>query len=194
MKTTVIGAGAWGTALAKVAHTNGGEVCLWGRDAGTLAALGQAGRNERYLPGIDLPRDLPTEVDLARAVDGAGCVVLAVPSGAFREVTARLAQFDGVAVSVTKGIEFESGLTMVGMLLALDPLMDDGTVIAEIIATHRAQGKAPLKAAVDAVREGLRELLRLSCALQPHTCNATGARPARQAAALAQQAPKVVLA
>ncbi|MEE2947443.1 MAG: NAD(P)H-dependent glycerol-3-phosphate dehydrogenase [Verrucomicrobiota bacterium] len=122
MKTTVIGAGAWGTALAKVVHTNGGEVCLWGRDAGTLAALGQAGRNEHYLPGIDIPRDLPTEADLARAVDGAGCVVLAVPSRAFREVTARLAQFDGLAVSVTKGIEFESGLTMVGILGETMPL------------------------------------------------------------------------
>ncbi|HIM23010.1 MAG TPA: glycerol-3-phosphate dehydrogenase, partial [Verrucomicrobia bacterium] len=47
MKTAVIGAGAWGTALAKVVHLNGGEVCLWGRDADALAALGQAGRNER---------------------------------------------------------------------------------------------------------------------------------------------------
>ena len=122
MKTTVIGAGAWGTALAKVAHANGGEVCLWGRDAGALATLGQAGCNERYLPGIDLPRDLPTESDLAKAVDGAGCVVLAVPSRAFREVTGRLAQFDGVAVSVTKGIEFETGLTMGGILGETMPL------------------------------------------------------------------------
>ncbi|SVC49665.1 uncharacterized protein METZ01_LOCUS302519, partial [marine metagenome] len=91
----VIGAGAWGTALAKVVHLNGGDVYLWGRDPEALAALGQAGRNERYLPGVDLPADLPTEADLAKAVDGAGCVVLAIPSRAFREVTARLAKFDG---------------------------------------------------------------------------------------------------
>ena len=116
MKTAVIGAGAWGTALAKVAHSNGGDVCLWGRDADALAALGREGRNERYLPGVELPRDLPTEADLVKAVDGAGCVVLAVPSRAFREVIARLAKFDGVAVSVTKGIEFETGLTMHGIL------------------------------------------------------------------------------
>ena len=122
MKTAVIGAGAWGTALAKVAHSNGGDVCLWGRDAGALAALGQAGRNERYLPGVDLPRDLPTEADLAKAVDGAGCVVLAIPSRAFREVTARLPEFDGVAVSVTKGIEFDTGLTMGGVLGETMPL------------------------------------------------------------------------
>ena len=116
MKITVIGAGAWGTALAKVAHANGGEVCLWGRDAAALALLGQTGRNERYLPGVELPHDLPTETDLAKAVDGAGCVVLAVPSRSFREVTNRLVKFEGVAVSVTKGIEFESGLTMGGIL------------------------------------------------------------------------------
>ena len=122
MKTAVIGAGAWGTALAKVAHSNGGDVCLWGRDADALAALGREGRNERYLPGVELPRDLPTEADLVKAVDGAGCVVLAVPSRAFREVTARLAKFDGVAVSVTKGIEFETGLTMGGILGETMPL------------------------------------------------------------------------
>ncbi len=122
MKTAVIGAGAWGTALAKVAHSNGGDVCLWGRDADALAALGREGRNERYLPGVELPRDLPTEADLVKAVDGAGCVVLAVPSRAFREVIARLAKFDGVAVSVTKGIEFETGLTMGGILAETMPL------------------------------------------------------------------------
>ena len=121
MKPAVIGAGAWGTALAKVAHSNGGDVCLWGRDADALAALGQAGRNERYLPGVDLPADLPTESDLAKAVDGAGCVVLAIPSRAFREVTARLGKFDGVAGSVTKGIEFETGLTMGGILAETMP-------------------------------------------------------------------------
>ena len=38
LKTAVIGAGAWGTALAKVVHLNGGDVCLWGRDPDALAA------------------------------------------------------------------------------------------------------------------------------------------------------------
>lgn len=122
MKTAVIGAGAWGTALAKVAHSNDGDVCLWGRNADALAALGREGRNERYLPGVELPRDLPTEADLAKAVNGAGCVVLAVPSRAFREVATRLAKFDGVAVSVTKGVEFETGLTMGGILGETMPL------------------------------------------------------------------------
>ena len=122
MKTAVIGAGAWGTALAKVVHSGGGDVCLWGRDVEALATLGQVGRNERYLPGIDLPADLPTQASLSKAVDGAGCVVLAIPSLAFREVTARLSKFDGVAVSVTKGIEFETGLTMGGILGKTMPL------------------------------------------------------------------------
>ena len=122
MKTAVIGAGAWGTALAKVVHSGGSDVCLWGRDVEALATLGQAGRNERYLPGIDLPADLPTQASLSKAVDGADCVVLAIPSRAFREVTARLSKFNGVAVSVTKGIEFETGLTMGGILGKTMPL------------------------------------------------------------------------
>ena len=134
MKTAVIGAGAWGTALAKVAHSNGGDVCLWGRDTDALSEISQAGRNERYLLGITLPADLPTESDLPKAVDGAGCVVLAIPSRAFREVTARLAKFDGVAVSVTKGIEFETGLTMGGILGETMPLAKVAALSAPTLA------------------------------------------------------------
>ncbi len=116
MKTTVLGAGAWGTALARLVHVAGGKVCLWGRDGEALAKLTETGRNERYLSGIELPLGIPTEPNLDTAIAGAACIVLALPSKAFRAVTTRLAKFDGVAVSVTKGIEFDTGLTMGGIL------------------------------------------------------------------------------
>lgn len=122
MKTTVLGAGAWGTALARLVHVAGGKVCLWGRDGEALAKLTETGRNERYLPGIELPVGIPTEPNLDTAIAGAGCIVLALPSKAFRDVTTRLAKFDGVAVSVTKGIEFDTGLTMGGILGETMPL------------------------------------------------------------------------
>ena len=54
MKTTVLGAGAWGTALAKVLRENGNAVTLWDIDPVTLDEL-RRGRNERYLPGVALP-------------------------------------------------------------------------------------------------------------------------------------------
>ena len=89
MKITVLGAGAWGTALAKVLHENGNAVTLWDIAHRTLEEI-QRGRNERYLPGVTLPTDWKAEADFAKAVAGAECVVLAIPSQAFRQVATKL--------------------------------------------------------------------------------------------------------
>ncbi len=120
MRITVLGAGAWGTALAKILHENGNHVTLWDITASALAEI-QRGRNERYLPGVTLPTDWKTEADFKRAIGGAECVVLAVPSQAFREVAAKLKGHPGIFVSVTKGIEFVTGDTMSRILRELAP-------------------------------------------------------------------------
>jgi glycerol-3-phosphate dehydrogenase (NAD(P)+) len=111
MKVTVLGAGAWGTALAKVLHENGNAVTLWDINAETLDEV-RAGRNERYLPGVRLPVDWKVENEFERAVSGRECLVMAVPSQSFRQVATRLKPYPALLVSVTKGIEFESGQTM----------------------------------------------------------------------------------
>jgi len=48
VKVTVLGAGAWGTALAKILHQSKQAITLWGHDAHHLDELARAGRNERY--------------------------------------------------------------------------------------------------------------------------------------------------
>ena len=111
MRVTVLGAGAWGTALAKILQENGNAVTLWDKNAASLAEI-QNGRNEKYLPGVVLPTDWKTQTDFKSAIGGAECVVLAIPSQAFREVSAKLKGHPGIFVSVTKGIEFETGDTM----------------------------------------------------------------------------------
>lgn len=111
MKITMLGAGAWGTALAKVLHENGNSVTLWDINAEALKEI-QNGRNEKLLPGVMLPKDWKTETDFAKAVGGAECVVLAIPSQFFRSVAAKLKGHPAIFVSVTKGIEFETGDTM----------------------------------------------------------------------------------
>jgi glycerol-3-phosphate dehydrogenase (NAD(P)+) len=111
MRITVLGAGAWGTALAKILQENGNAVTLWDLNAATLDEL-QRGGNERYLPGVALPTDWKTEADFKKAIGGAECVLLAIPSQAFREVAMKLKGHPGIFVSVTKGIEFETGETM----------------------------------------------------------------------------------
>src|ERR1039457_969060 len=111
MRICVLGAGAWGASLAKVLHENGNAVTLWDKNTDLLAELKQ-GHSERLLPGVALPTDWKTEPDFAKAVGGCEVLVLAIPSQFFRDVAVKLKGHPGIFVSVTKGIEFETGETM----------------------------------------------------------------------------------
>lgn len=140
MKVTVLGAGAWGTALALVLERSLHDVTLWGHDAEHLAEMQRSSANERYLPGIKLPTTWRFEPELARAISGAEAVVVAVPSKAFRTVTAELKDFSGVVVSVTKGIEHESGLTMCGVLRENAPKARIAALSGPTLALEVAKG------------------------------------------------------
>jgi len=120
MRICVLGAGAWGAALAKVLHENGNSVVLWDINTALLAEL-QHGRSERLLPGVTLPTDWKTEPDFAKAAGGREVLVMAIPSQFFREVAVKLKGHPGVFVSVTKGIEYETGETMSRILRELAP-------------------------------------------------------------------------
>ena len=120
MNIAVIGAGAWGSALAKVLHENGNAVTLWDINADLLESL-RRGRSETLLPGVDLPTDWRVEADWEKAVRGRECLVFAVPSTVFRKVASKLNDSLAILVSVTKGIEYESGLTMSRVLRECRP-------------------------------------------------------------------------
>lgn len=115
MKVSVLGAGAWGTALSKLLVEAGHDVLLWGHNAAHLEEISASRLNARLLPGVTLPDSLKFEPDLSRAT-GNDVLVLSLPSRALDEVAVRLSDFAGVVVSTTKGIEFETGLTMSGVL------------------------------------------------------------------------------
>jgi glycerol-3-phosphate dehydrogenase (NAD(P)+) len=121
MKITVLGAGAWGTALARLLQQGPNQVTLWGHVPAWVDEIRQTRRNERFLPGIDLPLELRLEAAIASAIAGCECLVVAVPSQPFREVTRHLTDFTGAVVSVTKGIEYDTGLTMCGILSQTAP-------------------------------------------------------------------------
>lgn len=140
MKVAVLGAGAWGTSLAKMLRQNGQSVTLWGHNHDHLEELRRSGRNERYLPGIPLPAGIGFETDLRRAVAEAEMVVAAVPSKVFREVTGQLADFSGIVVSVTKGIEYETGLTMCGVLAETVPKAKTAALSGPTFALEVAKG------------------------------------------------------
>jgi glycerol-3-phosphate dehydrogenase (NAD(P)+) len=136
----VLGAGAWGTALALVLHRRGHAIALWGHDAAHLQEVRETGRNERYLPGVDVPREWSFEPDMTCAIAGSDCAVVAVPSKAIRAATRPLADYRGIVVSVTKGIEHETGLTMCGVLQANAPGAKIAALSGPTLALEVARG------------------------------------------------------
>ena len=108
----VLGAGAWGTALALLLARNGRPVRLWTRDAAAAARLARERENRRYLPGHSFPPCLSIEPELEAGAASADEVLVAVPSHAFREVLERVAGAvrDTAGVTwATKGLDPGSG-------------------------------------------------------------------------------------
>ena len=104
----VLGAGAWGTALAIQAARAGGaaaRVSLWARDAARAAAAEAARENARHLPGAALPPSVGVTADMAAALAGAELAVLAVPAQHLRPALAALPAGAPPLLVVAKGVE-----------------------------------------------------------------------------------------
>ncbi len=114
MRLAVIGAGSWGTAIARLASANA-SVGLWTRRAELAAAINTDRENAEYLPGVRLPDQITATTDFTRAVNGAAAVLVAVPSHGYRDV---LEKASGIiptsipVISLAKGIEVATGLRM----------------------------------------------------------------------------------
>lgn len=111
MKSVVVlGAGAWGTAIAAVLAPRL-QVSLWARDAMQARAMAASRRNERYLPGVALPEPLAITADFARAVANADLVLAATPVAGLRPLLERLQEAGTRPVIwLCKGFEQGSGL------------------------------------------------------------------------------------
>ena len=112
---TVLGAGAWGTALAKVLADKQNHTVLWSHRADLAERIEQERVNQRYLPSAELPPTLSATADLERALHGAELVVVVVPSHALRGVIQDARPFipkGALICSATKGIENDSLMLM----------------------------------------------------------------------------------
>lgn len=111
MNLTVLGAGAWGTALA-VSTAPRHPTLLWARDAQQAAALQAARENQRYLPGVVLPSALQLSHDFDAALRHArgGLVVIATPMAGLRETLRRLPADAPGVLWLCKGFEEGTGL------------------------------------------------------------------------------------
>ncbi|MBI3523357.1 MAG: NAD(P)-dependent glycerol-3-phosphate dehydrogenase [Betaproteobacteria bacterium] len=113
MKIAVLGAGAWGTALAiALARHNRHALTLWGRDPGLCAAMRTARENPTYLPGQRFPETLTITADFPAALKDADLTLLAAPLAGFRTTLRRLRQAAPALpfLWVCKGLETGSGL------------------------------------------------------------------------------------
>ncbi len=111
----VLGAGAWGTALAIQFARCPRPVRLWARDPDHVREMTNARENARRLPGIDLPEAITPEADLGAALDGVRDVLIAVPSTAFRELVSAVAETASNELRLawaTKGFEPGTGALM----------------------------------------------------------------------------------
>ncbi len=111
MRCSVIGAGAWGTALANLLASNGHDVTLWAFESEVVDSINARHINERFLAGHPLETSLIATGDLSSAVSRADFIVAAAPSHALRAVlsTAK-SSIDAKTpiVVATKGIESET--------------------------------------------------------------------------------------
>jgi glycerol-3-phosphate dehydrogenase (NAD(P)+) len=110
MKCAVIGAGAWGTALATLLADNGHPTVVWAYEPDVAEAINAAHANPRFLPGVQLHPELRATADHATSVVEAELIVYATPSHVLRDVSSSARAWmspNATLVVATKGIERE---------------------------------------------------------------------------------------
>jgi len=122
-RIAILGAGAWGTALAlSLARRGGQEIVLWSHSVPLAEQLNDVGENLPYLPGFTLPADIFVTSDLPRAIFEADILLCVTPSQHLRGVIAHIAPLltrDQVIVSASKGIEEHTFLRMSQVIAAV---------------------------------------------------------------------------
>ncbi|MGC9293101.1 MAG: NAD(P)H-dependent glycerol-3-phosphate dehydrogenase [Acidobacteriaceae bacterium] len=129
-RIAVIGAGAWGTALAAVLAGRGSHaIALWSHTERVAADIAKNRENHLYLPGIPVPEGVRTTSNLEAALDNAEIVVTVAPSEHLRATLRSMAPYltpQQAIVNATKGLEDGTGLRMT-------------QVIGEVLAAHSLQ-------------------------------------------------------
>lgn len=115
VNVAVLGAGSWGTTLAKVFADAGNPVTLWARRTQLAETIASTHENPEYLPGIALPEAVQATSDASEAIANAAIVVFAVPSQTMRENLTNWASElpgDATLLSISKGIETGTHMRM----------------------------------------------------------------------------------
>ena len=111
---SVLGGGAWGTALAITAHRAGNQTTLWARNSSQVQEMIETRENSKYLPKVILPNDLNLTSSLQKAVQS-NIILLACPAQNIRKFLESIKEdisLDAYLVICAKGIEIDSGKLM----------------------------------------------------------------------------------
>jgi glycerol-3-phosphate dehydrogenase (NAD(P)+) len=106
-RVAVLGAGAWGTAIAQALGRRM-PVVLWARDPAQAETIARSRRNDRYLPGVELAAEVDVSADLQAAVRDAELLLAATPVAGLRELVGKLPRTASL-VWLCKGFEQGSG-------------------------------------------------------------------------------------
>ncbi len=135
----IVGSGGFGTVLAKMLAEKDLTVYQWVRDEALCETMETRRENPKYLPGVDLPKNLWFTPDLRTVVEDATVAVIAVPSFAVREVAAKIAPYlseGDVALSLAKGIEEK---TYQRMSQVVRDEVPDGVAVASLSGPNLAK-------------------------------------------------------
>jgi len=141
MRIAVLGAGAWGTALAVNASARN-DVMLWARDGAQVQRMREQARNERYLPEVALPPSLQLSARRDEAIAHArdGLLVVATPMAALREQLAALPPLQPV-FWLCKGFEAATGALGHEIARELRPQAACGVISGPSFALEVARGQ-----------------------------------------------------
>lgn len=133
-RIAIIGAGSWGTALAKLLGASGNDVMLWAYEKDVVEGINGRHENPLYLTGVTLPDSVKATADPSTALADRSYVVSVVPSNVLRAIWQNHAAYlehEALLVSCTKGIEEESLKLM-------------SQVLGECLPDHPAENRAVL--------------------------------------------------
>ena len=162
-KITILGDGGWGTTLAILLSRKGFPVTLWGAFSENIAGMEKRRLNQKFLPGIKIPKQITLTSDLKTALQNKEIIVLAVPSQYMRQVLKKVKSISRpsktIYLSVTKGIEIGSLKRVSEVIHSELGSIKLAVLSGPTIAHEIAQGK-PAVAVIASHNQKIGELLQ----------------------------------
>ena len=136
-KICVIGAGAWGSALACVAARAGHETMIWGRSGEAVSEINTSHKNTKYLDTLELEQSIVATADIREAVSGSDLVLLSIPTQTLSSRLDEIVQYAGHAILVTccKGIDEQTGKLPAELVMKAFPGNSIGVLSGPSFAT-----------------------------------------------------------